>query len=479
MSQNFLSMPLADVVVDAGAVEGPLELWRHSVGLTAVNHLPLPDRVVAGLHRLEPRLIRVFIQEFFHVYPEHGRFDWTLLDPYMAALERTGAKVVAAIAIKPPPLFPTVDQAIWQPNDVDEWRRVIAALVSRYSVDRRIVTYWEIGNEPDAGEAGGCPYLMPDPAAYIQYYQMTSEAVLDAFPGAKVGGPATCWVDNEPLPGLVAYCRESGTQLDFISWHRYSDNPRVHALGIEKAKALLAGYPGTRPELLVTEWNKSFEFVPDISANDASAAMTGRTVSVEDMAFAPRRAAIAAASILAMAKAGPDWTFYFAGWDMAFYPEEWRSFFSAAGSANMQQHWNEVPHRFGLFGVSGEVRPQYFVYQLLSRLGPEQISATCGNPDLHLLAARGEQHVAVVLANLNPSTSHECLAALTFRHLTPGPKVLTVYRIDEQRRWTQDPPALRPVEQRPLYAPETLRYQVYAPADSVILVSLQEEGTGA
>jgi hypothetical protein len=46
------------------------------------NPLPLPDRVVPGTAQLKPRLIRVFIQEFFQVYPEHGRFDWSRLDPY-------------------------------------------------------------------------------------------------------------------------------------------------------------------------------------------------------------------------------------------------------------------------------------------------------------------------------------------------------------------------------------------------------------
>jgi hypothetical protein len=35
--------------------------------------------------------IRIFIQEFFQVYPEHGRFDWSRLDRYMDALAKTGA----------------------------------------------------------------------------------------------------------------------------------------------------------------------------------------------------------------------------------------------------------------------------------------------------------------------------------------------------------------------------------------------------
>ena len=150
--QPLSALRLVDVKVDASEVLGPLEMWRHCIGQGGVNPTPLPDSVVNATRKLRPRLIRIFIQEFFRIYPEHGRFDWNRLDPYMEALRKTDAKVVAAITIKPKPLFPKIDQNIWRPNDVAEWQRVIAALVRRYSVERPIVTYWEIGNEPDIGD---------------------------------------------------------------------------------------------------------------------------------------------------------------------------------------------------------------------------------------------------------------------------------------------------------------------------------------
>jgi len=211
--------PVIEVAVDLAADGGPLELWRHGIGHGGINPLPLPDRVVRGAARLKPRLIRVFIQEFFQVYPEHGRFDWSRLDPYIDALARTGARVVAAITIKPRPLFPTVDPAVWRPNDVAEWQRVIAALVRRYAVDRPIVTYWEIGNETDIGEQGGCPYLIPNASDYAAYYRMTSAPILATFPEAKVGGPAVANGAGDLLPGFIDLCAREGIRLDFISWH--------------------------------------------------------------------------------------------------------------------------------------------------------------------------------------------------------------------------------------------------------------------
>jgi hypothetical protein len=189
--QDYFTCPRQEVTIDASAVAGPLENWRHSVGHGGINHLPLPDHVAQGTRRLAPRLVRIFIQEFFRIYPEHGRFDWSRLDPYMEALARTGAKIVAAICIKPPPLYPKIDHSIWMPNDVREWQKVIFEMVRRYSVERPLVTHWEVGNETDIGENGGCPYLIPDPKDYFEYYKMTIQPILEAFPGAKVGGPAS------------------------------------------------------------------------------------------------------------------------------------------------------------------------------------------------------------------------------------------------------------------------------------------------
>src|SRR5262245_40901431 len=106
---NAASLPHTHVNIDAGTPRGKLKLWRHALGLGGINPVLLPDRVVTGIRALRPRLIRIFIQEFFRVYPEHGRFDWSRLDPFMEALGQTGAQIVAAICIKPAVLFPAVD----------------------------------------------------------------------------------------------------------------------------------------------------------------------------------------------------------------------------------------------------------------------------------------------------------------------------------------------------------------------------------
>jgi hypothetical protein len=444
-----------DVAVDLAADEGPLELWRHSIGHGGINPLPLPDRVVRGTAKLKPRLIRIFIQEFFQIYSAHGRFDWSRLDPYMDALARTGAKVVAAITIKPKPLFPKIDQAVWRPNDVAEWQRVIAALVRRYSVDKRIVTYWEIGNETDIGEHGGCPYLIRSASDYAAYYRMTLAPIREAFPQAKVGGPAVANGEGDLLPGFIDLCAKEGMRLDFISWHLYADDPRHHARLADKYRKLLgAKFPAQRPEMLVTEWNKGFD-----------------RISVEEQAFAPRRAAAAASAILAMTDAHVDWSFYYHLWDQVCFVEQFRPFFRDPGI--MYRHWNEVPHRFGLFGVGQEVRPQYFVYQMLSRLSGRRVRTRSAAEDLRALAAKDGGQSAVLLVNYGLPASRDVVATVRFSGLTAGRKRLAVWRIDGTRSWSAKELELLPTERREVDVQTDFACQVFSPADSVSLVVLQ------
>ena len=448
-------MPRHFVSVNGGKELGSLEWWRHGLGQGGINPAPLSKQVESAIRALSPRLIRVFLQEFFRIYPERGRFDWSRLDPYLESYARTGAKLVAAICIKPKPIYPQVDQRIWRPTDSAEWQKVMAELVTRYSVRKKIVSHWEILNEPDIGEDGGTPHLIPNPEDYYAFYRMTIEPILRVFPTAKVGGPAVTWAGSEPLPGLIERCRRDGTRLDFVSWHRYEDDPSVHAAGVEQVKDRLKAFPGARPEMMVTEWSKSFD-----------------PVSIEELAFDSRRAAIIASGILAMLDAGLDWSFYYHLQDQVVRPEDFQPFMSDKGVQNMVRHWNEIPHRFGLFGVDGKVRPQYFVYWMLSRMGDERIVAESDHPHVRVLAGASTSGPRLMLVNWAPAESADRVVTVRFKYIDPGPKRLVVYRIDPQRRWTQTPPTLIPSESRDSETGPTFECQILSPRDSVSLLTL-------
>jgi len=451
--------PVVSVEVDAREPTGPLEWWRLAIGVGGVNAQPLSPRVVQGLKSLRPRLIRIFVQEFFRIYPDHGRFDWSRLDPYMDSLAATGAEVMASIAIKPRVLFPRIDPAAWRPADVPEWQRLIEALVRRYSVERRVVTHWGVGNEVDIGEQGGCPYLIPDPDDYNAYYEMTVGAIRRACPGARVGGPSAADGRHAVIGGLAGFCESRGLPLDFVAWNCYSDDPARHA-GLVAHNAGLVGHcTRTRPQLVVTEWNK------------LPSAWLSPPVSVGEQAFSGRRAAAAAAIALSYLQSAAAWAFYYHAVDQTAYYDELAPFLSDPGI--MLRHWNELPHRLGLFGPGGEVRPQFFVLQALSRMGSERVAANCSDSDLHVLAGRDGTALSLLLANYGLEASREVVAALSLRVSGRGPMCLTVARVDDARRWDDAALELLPVERRVVDAPDG-RYsmQVLAPADSVTLVRL-------
>jgi hypothetical protein len=299
---------------------------------------------------------------------------------------------------------------------------------------------------------------------------MTIQPILEVFPQARVGGAASCWIDNEPLVGFIDRCLRDNVRLDFISWHLYNDNPEQHALGVEKAKQRLAGY-ANRPEMLYTEWGPQFTYIRD--SIDLHLKPHPQHISLEELAYAPYRAAFVAASILGMLEAGLDWSFYYHIWDQCFYPEEFRPFFSEAGLNLMHEHWNEVPHRFGLFGVNGEVRPHYFVYQMLTQLGEDRLAAQTDDPALRVLATRDENRISVLLVNFGLPASHDLVAQLNLSIPDPGEKLLTVQRLDQNRSWSAETLDLVPTECRTVVTMVQYRCQVLMPANSVALVQLE------
>jgi len=118
-----------------------------------------------------------------------------------------------------------------------------------------------VGNEPDIGEDGGCPYRF-QPASYARNYQHTVAAIRRADPRAKVGGPALAGWRSPILPALLNFCAAKNVPLDFVSWHVYHSDPRAVRTAIEGVKELLRKRPGLRPETILDEWNMALTVPP-------------------------------------------------------------------------------------------------------------------------------------------------------------------------------------------------------------------------
>lgn len=327
---------------------------------------PIWEGRAAEIRALHARLIRLFLQEYFDLLPAKGTYHFETLDKVVDLVRRSGSEPLMNICFKPKVLFPRIDPAIVEPNDWDEWGRLITAMVSHYKDRGSKMRYWEIMNEPDIGEMGGCPYQFTA-ANYPPFYQRTAAAVLAADPDARVGGPAVANPDSPILAALLDHCAAHKVPLHFISWHIYSSSPAAVRRTVERKRAQLAKYPALKGvETFLDEWNVSL------------------LQPLRDPRFQP---CYVAETIYQMIDAGLDYGCYFHIRDYQADQETFDRFMTPGGSAFMAKWWNRNHQNSGLFDYENNVRPAYFAFKLLARLTGRRIKADSSDQAVHALAA--------------------------------------------------------------------------------------------
>jgi xylan 1,4-beta-xylosidase len=341
--------------------QGPLEIDRFALGQGGLSEEPMWDDRVAEIRALRPRIIRLFIQEYFDLLPERNRYHFDTLDRSVDTIIKTGAKPLMCICFKPKLLFPVVNQDIVEPNDYEKWEELIFNLVSHYKNRRAGIRYWEVANEPDIGEDGGCPYRFK-PDSYCRYYHHTAAAILRADPNAFVGGPALANPNSPILPALLDFCTNKEVPLHFVSWHIYSSNPKQIRATIDNIKSLLKKFPALESETFLDEWNMNLGFPPS------------------DVRIQPCYVVEVAWQ---MKDGGLDYSCYYHIRDYHVSFERFAPFMSAKGTAFMTGWWNRMPQFDGLFDFQNNVRPAYFTFKLLSRLTGERLRLVSENPIVH------------------------------------------------------------------------------------------------
>ena len=346
--------------------QGPLEIDKFALGQGGLSEEPMWDDRVAEIRALSPRIIRLFIQEYFDLLPARDRYYFETLDRSVDTILKTGAKPLMCICFKPKILFPVVNQDIVEPNDYDQWEKLIFNIVRHYKNRGAGIRYWEVANEPDIGEDGGCPYRFK-PDSYCRYYQHTVAAIVRADPNALVGGPALANANSPILPALLDFCTKEETPLHFVSWHIYSSDPKRIRATIDNVKSLLKKYPALKPETFLDEWNMNLGFPPS------------------DVRIQPCYVAEVAWQ---MKDGGLDYSCYYHIRDYHVSFERFAPFMSIRGTAFMTGWWNRMPQFDGLFDFQNNVRPTYFTFKLLSRLTGERLRLTSDAPTVHGFATR-------------------------------------------------------------------------------------------
>ena len=340
---------------------GPLNIDHIALGQGGLSEDPIWDSRAAEVRALHPRIIRLFVQEYFDLMPARGGYHFDTLDKSVDLIVKAGAKPLLSIVFKPKAIFPVVDQDVVEPQDYKKWEELIYAVVAHYKARGLTGMYWEVGNEPDIGEDGGCPYRFK-PENYPRYYQHTTAAILRADPTAKVGGPALAGWKSPILPALLDFCAKNKTPLHFVSWHTYDSSPEDIQGTIEGVKALIAKHPSLKPETILDEWNMAL------------------TVPPSNPQIQP---CFVAETAWRMKESGLDYSCYYHIRDYHVDRDRFAKFFSMHGASFMAAWWNRMPQYDGLFDYQNVVRPAYFTFKLMSRLAGDRLAAESNDKAVH------------------------------------------------------------------------------------------------
>lgn len=403
---------------------GPMEIDKFALGQGGLSSEPMWDSRIAEIRALRPRIIRIFIQEYFDLLPEPGKYHFETLDHSIDTIVKAGAKPLMCICFKPRVLFPVINQDIVEPDDYAAWEDLICNLVRHYRQRGAGIWYWEVANEPDIGEDGGCPYRFK-PDSYVRYYQHTVAAIIRADPEARVGGPALANVRSPILPRLLEAAAGDpvGTPLHFVSWHICSSDPRAIRGTIDHAMDLLKQHPDLHPETFLDEWNLNLGFPPS------------------DPRLQPCYVAEVAWQ---MKDAGLDYSCYYHIRDYHVSFERFAEFMSPIGTAFMEGWWNRMPQFDGLFDFQDNVRPTYFTFKLLSRLTGDRLRLETDGTSIHGFATRDDRYTSyrfnLMLWNFSTSPA---TVAIAFEDLS-GPMTAKPIILDTMTASNDEIARLRP-----------------------------------
>ncbi len=98
--------------VDFSKPDGTWNMPALALGQGGLQSDPMIEPHIKEIRQLRPRTIRLFLSEYYRIYPDHGRYDWTKLDCELRASAQRARGPTLALAMKPPVLYPKVDHFI-------------------------------------------------------------------------------------------------------------------------------------------------------------------------------------------------------------------------------------------------------------------------------------------------------------------------------------------------------------------------------
>ena len=390
----------ATVSVDATRTAGPLpDLWR-CIDQSYLSNILIPRRTetIPELSKAGFRYVR------FHesivgpkIYREENAkpvYNWERFDRGIQVLLKNGLKPMLVLESIPTPIAGKSGQGyrnINPPADLAKWQELIYQIVrhcvEQFSPEEVRTWYFEVWNEPDAKA-----YFLGDLKQFLTLYDHTVTGAVRAFPDIRIGGPGGAgngWV----LP-LVEHCAKgknaatgnTGTRLDFVSWHIYCSGTgtpdfRVIRRSILQVDDRLKRFP---------EFAKLPRFITEFSCNSSPALWL-------DDAY---RGPFTLRALLLMDELGIDQAYSFCVGDFLWDKE------------NMMYR-----KALGMFTNPGFPKAPFHLYTLLNRLSGVRITAEPSNAPVDVLASfnSDSSELHVLLGNWIESPDEDYATAVTLK----------------------------------------------------------------
>jgi xylan 1,4-beta-xylosidase len=317
----------------------------------------------------------------------------------------------------------------YPPSSYEKWSELVYQWtlhnVERYGRDEVAKWYFEVWNEPNLSV-----YWQGTPQDFYRLHDVAIAAVRRALPGARVGGPDVAGAGGAFMDGFLAHVVETGTPVDFLSFHA------------KGRPSFVDGHVRMGISTQLKEVDNGFQKIAAVRALAAKPIVIGES-DPEGCAACP----------------GPQNAYrngtMYSSYTAASFARIWelarKHQVNLEGVLSWAFEFEDQPWFAGYrqLSTNGVNLPVLNVFRMFAKLGPERIAATSdaqipldqivadgvrGDTDVGVLATRTPQGaVAVLLWNYHDDDlpGPDAAVRLTIRSSTRKSGPATIWRVDE------------------------------------------------